>query len=281
MAITTVGFDGTVNEAQWARLMRHTGEVAYKHGVTSGLSPTPGGGARQVVVSSGTAVVTGVLVDSSASETLTLATNGGASSRTDYIVLRLDWTANTAVFAVVQGTSATAPALTQTEGTLWEMPVARVAVAPSAGVLSAGAITACKPLPRMTRNFRSTAISATTINHNDPASTLVTLTLDDPGWPYRLDVASALRFDNSGTGHADIAVVADSEFEAAVTVARGISPVLDSTGLVPVTVADTSGVLTGKCTVTLTMVANGMSAVDDLMVRNSAMNHLTVNQIPA
>jgi hypothetical protein len=85
-----------------------------------------------VVVSPGSALVRGLMYTSDADETLAIAANASGNPRIDVIVLRADFTAQTVRRAVRQGTPAAspvAPALTQTDGVLWEIPLADIAVA--------------------------------------------------------------------------------------------------------------------------------------------------------
>lgn len=88
--------------------------------------------AANVKVSPGSALVRGIGYINDADVTLSIAANASGNARIDTIVLRADFTAQTVRLAVRQGTPAAspvAPTLTQTDGVLWEIPLADVAVA--------------------------------------------------------------------------------------------------------------------------------------------------------
>lgn len=91
-------------------------------------SPT----AAAVDVLKGTALINGRWYTNTATEALTIAANAAGNPRIDTIVLRCDYSLQTIRLAVLQGTAAaspTPPALTQTDLTLWEIPLADIAVA--------------------------------------------------------------------------------------------------------------------------------------------------------
>lgn len=194
MAITTVGFDNAdITEAGFAKLMSAMGRVANEQGVTTGMVASAGGGTRQVSITAGEAVAPGLLVTSDAAATVSLAANSSGAARTDYVVLTVDWGTNSAAFAAVTGSSVTPPALTQTAGSTWQIPLARVTVANGATTFASSDIEVCKPLPRKPIAYVGT-VAGTTINHNDAPTAVSTLTIPDPGWSYRLLMIGAGRF---------------------------------------------------------------------------------------
>ncbi len=80
----------------------------------------------------GAALVEGVFYVSDATETFTIAANLSGNARIDTVVLRKDYTAQTVRLAVLTGTPAGSPvppSLTQSDGVLWEIPLADIAVA--------------------------------------------------------------------------------------------------------------------------------------------------------
>lgn len=84
-----------------------------------------------IEVKPGSALVNGQLYTSSAAEQLTVAANASGNARIDTAVLRADYTAQTIRLVLKQGTPAASPArpsLTQS-ASLWEIPLADVAVA--------------------------------------------------------------------------------------------------------------------------------------------------------
>lgn len=270
MAITVVGFDNAdITEAGFARLMRYHGEVNNVHGVPSGLTASPGAGTRQVSVSSGIAVVPGALVESSAVETVTLDANPGSTTRTDYVVLEVDWVANAATVKKVTGSSGTPPALTQTEGGVWQMPLARVTVpAGFASAFTSARITVCKPVPRRQRLFTASPAAGSSTTNPD---TISTLAIPDPGWPYRLEVKAEVRINANASARAVLAVADD----AGVRVASRISPLLDD--IQTLEAHDVSGIYTAPTTLTATIArSSGTGAV-----ASNASGSFTVWQIPA
>lgn len=92
----------------------------------------------------GGAVVQGTVYLSDDTETLAIAANASGNPRIDTIVLTKDWTAQTIRLEVEQGTPAAtpaAPALTQTDGVQWQIPLADIAVANGFATLSDDEIT--------------------------------------------------------------------------------------------------------------------------------------------
>lgn len=146
MAITTYGFDGTINEAQWAQLFGDAMSVApNRDGVVSGLVASPAAGARQVSVSAGRAVGPGVGAVSDAPVTVTLDAGTTGQGRVDLIALELNWSTNTGTIKAVKGTpkgdeSEVAPTPTRNAGVLWQIPLATVEIGPTTGTLTAGLI---------------------------------------------------------------------------------------------------------------------------------------------
>lgn len=129
MAITSIGYDGTVNESQWAKLIPLAGSGHY--GV-SGFSdwkvtthPTLD---RGVSIAAGTGWGQGVL-DTSTTSTSLQGASVGSGSRWDLIVARRDWsgTGGTTSFALIGGTSSKAlPSRNTDPGTLDDQPLALV-----------------------------------------------------------------------------------------------------------------------------------------------------------
>lgn len=92
-------------------------------------TPTPNG---SVSVLPGSALVAGAFYLNTTNVTLTPAGNASGNPRIDTIVLRADYTAQTVRLAVLQGTPAGSPvppALTQTFGVTWEIPLADLTLA--------------------------------------------------------------------------------------------------------------------------------------------------------
>lgn len=85
-----------------------------------------------VEVKIGAALIHGRLYETTVAVTLAIAANSSGNPRIDTVVLRLDNVAQTIRLVVKQGTPAgspVAPSLSQIDGTIWEMPLANIAVA--------------------------------------------------------------------------------------------------------------------------------------------------------
>jgi hypothetical protein len=282
MAISFRGFDTPAyqfTEATWAEYQRHLGDVNYRHGVTSGLTTTVATGTRTVSVSAGVAVLPGLYVETDAAETEVFGANAGTVNRVDYVVLRGDWNNNAVTVAVVQGSSSSAPALTQVEGTMWEMPLARATIRPGVTALLASDVVVCKPIPRVMQTFSANTFAATALAYNAAAFTVATLTLPDPGWPFRLEVSGYARFNGGSTynGYAQYQALANG-----TSVGYTLSEPLVHAGHHGAAMTPrTSATMTGPVTVLAQILPNGQTSTSagvDLL--GSALNHITVNQFP-
>jgi len=105
-------------------------------GYLNGLAVTPGSG--KVTVATGGALVDAKWYTSSAAENVTISTPTAGTERIDRIVLRATWSNYTVRRYLLTGTassSPTAPALTQTRNSYFEISLAQVRVT-SAGVIT-------------------------------------------------------------------------------------------------------------------------------------------------
>jgi hypothetical protein len=105
-------------------------------GVDSDMVVSDAGGTT-VNIAAGAAYVYGFPYYNTSTVSIALNTPS-SQNRIDRIVLRADWTAQTVRIAVVEGTegSGSAPSLTQSEGVIWEIPLARVTVTPAGDLTS-------------------------------------------------------------------------------------------------------------------------------------------------
>lgn len=139
VAIVSVGYDGTVDETQWAHLMGKAGSSEYGVDLAGDFGVNPVAGQdRTVRVAPGKAWGHGVLDVMDVEQTLQFALPA-SGDRYDMIVLRRDWQppGGATTLAIVQGSasSATLPARkTGTLGILDDQPLALVRV--SAGSTS-------------------------------------------------------------------------------------------------------------------------------------------------
>lgn len=91
MAITSVGYDGTVNEVEWSKMITRVGTAEYGVDGNSSFVVTPATGDRAISVSPGIAWGQGVLDTSNSAQNLLLEAST-SGSRWDTVVIRRDWT---------------------------------------------------------------------------------------------------------------------------------------------------------------------------------------------
>lgn len=149
MAITAYPFENQdTTESQfsaWARELQDIGVVG-SFGEAS-LRVTADSTGMQVKVSAGAAIVRGFYLSSTAVETKTIDA-ATSQPRIDVVVARLDPAADTITLEVVKGTASatpTAPALTQTDTGIYEMPLAQVTVPASAATIATGNVAEVRP----------------------------------------------------------------------------------------------------------------------------------------
>lgn len=129
------------SSAEWSHLwalMHNVGSFFPNYGVLLGTGDGTydpvqaiASGAANVDVKVGAALVNGKLYETDTAVTLTVAANASGNPRIDTLVLRADYVAQTVRPVIKQGTPAVSPVrptLTQ-NSSLWEMPLADIAVA--------------------------------------------------------------------------------------------------------------------------------------------------------
>lgn len=125
MTITSIGYEGTVDYADWAVLITSQG-APYSVFAADGFAVAAGAGTREVTVQPGRASGHGILDDSDAVETLTGA-SVSSGSRWDLVALRRDWAAGTTTPVLIQGTSSKAIPTRETDpGVEDDQPIALV-----------------------------------------------------------------------------------------------------------------------------------------------------------
>lgn len=132
MAIISAGYDGTVDEIQWAKMMAYMTSSAYGVAYLTDFQVSAVAGQdRTVKVAPGLGWGHGVLDESDADISVSLAAPV-SGSRYDMIVLRRDWQppGGSTTVAVVQGgaTKTTLPTRENTLGVLDDQPLALVRV---------------------------------------------------------------------------------------------------------------------------------------------------------
>ena len=116
---------------EWSQILRYAVASGVLDGELNGLEVSASGADMQTDVATGRAIVQGFGFQSTAVEALTHSAADGANDRIDRVILRLDFAAESVDLAVLEGTPAgspTAPALTQTWGTTWEISLAQVLI---------------------------------------------------------------------------------------------------------------------------------------------------------
>lgn len=131
MAWTSVGFDGTITEIQWAGLSSLLGN-GYVAAGNGDCAVTAVGGARQVSVAAGSLYGDGVLSTNSGAETLSLTTP--TNGQWYLVCLRRTWATNSVALVAVAGatTSTSTPTTVPTSyptintnvGVLTDQPIA-------------------------------------------------------------------------------------------------------------------------------------------------------------
>lgn len=113
----------------WQIMFTRGNSEGVLSGIDNGLVVS--GVSTAVSITTGAALVDGSLYESSAVENITIPTPV-TDPRIDRIVLKKDWLLQTIRVSRVAGTEAaspTAPALTQTDFSLWELPLAQILIA--------------------------------------------------------------------------------------------------------------------------------------------------------
>lgn len=129
MAITSVGYDGTVSEVQWAKMIPSVGSSTYGvAGVSDWKASVHPSIDRGINIAAGVGYGYGIYDTSDSVVTVTGATIS-SGSRYDMVVARRDWTGagGATTFRIISGTSSrTMPNRTKTPGSVDEQPIALV-----------------------------------------------------------------------------------------------------------------------------------------------------------
>lgn len=149
MALSAIGFTGTVQQDGFSKLDgggHGDGMVGSAPGSSNLRVDRVAGQDRRVTIQAGDSKVPGVRANSNSVVTYDLPANGSGSPRLDWIVKRYSWSGSpgTVTFTHVQGTPAATPArpaLVQTAGVQWDVPLSLVRVDAGVGALPADAVT--------------------------------------------------------------------------------------------------------------------------------------------
>jgi hypothetical protein len=125
MAISSIGYEGTVNYADWAILTSHLG-ARYSVFALPSFEVSAGPGEREVLIAPGQAAGQGIYDSSDAVESLTGAAVT-AGDRWDLVALRRNWTTSTTSPVLVPGGSMKIlPNRTVGPGNVDDQPIAMV-----------------------------------------------------------------------------------------------------------------------------------------------------------
>lgn len=143
MGIVSYPFDAqTTTETQYSRFFRElrgTGVLGDPSGSALQVSSPSSGMSLRIAV--GAAIIRGHYVEVDAIESMTLAV-GVAQARVDLVVMRLNPAGNNIQPAIIAGTpGAGAPAATQTDTGIYDLPLAQVAVGPNVTAITSANIT--------------------------------------------------------------------------------------------------------------------------------------------
>jgi hypothetical protein len=136
------------SETQFSQWARNIGE-GVKQGSGDELEAYGDSSGMNVKVGTGQALVRGHYYSNTAEVTLVVTTADATNPRIDNVVLELDPSANSIVLKVVAGTpgaTPSAPAVTQTDGGIYQIKLAEIAVAAGATTISAGNVTDTRPM---------------------------------------------------------------------------------------------------------------------------------------
>lgn len=129
MAITSVGYAGTVSDEQWAKMVARVGSAFYSVDDFASFRVTAAAGTRMIQVATGGASGNGIYDLSSTVVTRPLD-SVPSGIRWDLVVLRRTWATKTSDIIVIPGGSTKAlPARSTTPGTIDDQPLALVRVA--------------------------------------------------------------------------------------------------------------------------------------------------------
>lgn len=149
------GTGSTLSEQQWSDMARlFVGDGVAANGLGSydlnKLAVTADGGGMYVLVPSGRVQIKGHHAKLDTQETLAIAAAHATLGRLDRVVARLKWSDNLIELDVLTGTPHATPltgltALTQTDGTVWEIELARVTVGAAVSAISSGNVSDLRP----------------------------------------------------------------------------------------------------------------------------------------
>jgi len=279
VAVSVYGIPNSINGAKFAKLLGLQGSVNNVHGVTgAALLASVASGNRRVDVETGDAIVGGVLLENSSRVQLTLDTNTSGQPRIDTVVAQvgpgsITTAGSITVITGTPGSSPSPPQLTQVLGSSWQMPIAHVTVPNNATQLTAANVVDVRPRPRFSIVYKVTPPGGVTRTSGQGSPfTVATISVPDPGWPYRLEVLAAQNFQSTSQGFGTLTVDVD-----AVVLETGRT---DVGCTVPAQANNSTTTRTGTATVRHRIHPTNLGGSDSLVTSN-AHSHLTVIVHPA
>lgn len=135
MTITSVGYEGTVDDEQWANMVPRVGGAFFSVDDFGSFRVTAAAGTRAIQVAGGGASAWGVYDRSNGVETTSL-TSVPSGVRWDLVVLRRDWEAGESTIVVIPGGSVKElPTREDTPGEKVDQPLALVPVSAGSSVV--------------------------------------------------------------------------------------------------------------------------------------------------
>lgn len=168
------GAGSNVVENQWAKMARLWRSDGVIRTLANDLAVSGDSSGMNVKIATGSAWIKGGYYENDAIITLAIDASHATLHRYDRIIVRIDWIANTIAAAVVKGTpgaSPSVPALTQTFGTLWEIPLAIVYIAATVTVINAAGVTDARLFSGISANiilFGASGVCSTTDGATTP-----------------------------------------------------------------------------------------------------------------
>jgi hypothetical protein len=130
-----------VSESNWSKMASLWAASGVVKDYANELQCFGDSSGLQVKVKTGKAWLQGAYYESDAETTIAIVANASGQTRVDRVVVRVNWTTNTCVQTVIEGTpGAGAPAPTWTT-TTWDLLLAQVTVVNGAALIAAGDVT--------------------------------------------------------------------------------------------------------------------------------------------
>lgn len=193
MAQTSWPFENIdTSETQFSQWARNIGEGVKQNSLNE-LEPFADSTGMRVKVKSGQALIRGHYYQSSAEEVITVTASDPTNPRIDILILELDPSANSITLKVTAGTPAgspVAPTVVQTDGGIYQVKLAEIAVGAGVTTIAAGNVTDTRPALATAADLAN-SISNPLADFVTDATTARTLTTADMGKTIRFTSGSA------------------------------------------------------------------------------------------